>query len=347
MSNTVTIRSIRQADVPEDAEAHLENLEEERLGEAFDALVPLTALLPADSPRLGGRDETHSALLAEVESDLPPILVHRRTMRVVDGMHRLRAAEMRGASEIRIRFFDGDENEAFLLAVKANVAHGLPLSLADRKAAALRIMASHPQWSDRAVAVATGLARRTVAHIRSRSTGAVSQLNSRVGLDGRARPLSSADGRRQASELFEQYPGVTLREVASASGISVATARDVRERIRNGEDPVPPRVRRAEAVARATDLRQETGRSGGRVETIDLDSAFHRLARDPRLRLNDSGRRLLRWLNANAIGRGERDVLLDAVPSYCASVVAGLAREYARMWHEVADELDHRARSAS
>ncbi|MFD0205640.1 MULTISPECIES: ParB/RepB/Spo0J family partition protein [Saccharothrix] len=324
----------------------VEHLEDEQRREAFDAIVPLTALLPADSPRLGGRDEKHSELLAETEAELPPILVSSRTMRVVDGMHRLRAAEIRGATEIRIRFFDGDEHEAFVLAVKANVAHGLPLSLADRKAAAVRIMATHPQWSDRAVAVATGMAPRTVSNLRSRSTG-VSLLSRRVGLDGRTRPISSADGRRQASELFERRPGVTLREVASASGISVATARDVRERIRNGEDPVPAGVRRAGVVAHATVPRQDAGRPGGVVEPIDLDSAFHQLARDPRLRLNDAGRRLLRWLNANAIGRGQRDALLDAVPGYSASVVAGLARGYARMWHEVADELDHRARNAS
>ncbi|MCC8251529.1 ParB/RepB/Spo0J family partition protein [Saccharothrix luteola] len=328
---------------------HVEHLEDARAAEVFDAVVPLTALLPADSPRLGGSDETHSALLAEADAELPPILVHRKTMRVVDGMHRLRAAELRGASDIRVRFFDGDEHEAFVLAVKANTTHGLPLSLADRKTAAVRIMTSHPQWSDRAVAVAVGLARRTIARIRSRSTGGVSQLNSRVGLDGRARPLSSANGRRQAGELFEQRPGATLREVASASGISLATARDVRERIRHGEDPVPPGVRRAGGVARAADGRRGPKQVDGVAEPIDLASAFHRLASDPSLRLSDAGRRLLRWLNAsaNAVGREERGDLLDAVPSYCVPVVAGLAREYARMWHEVADELDHRGRSAS
>ncbi|MFC7729983.1 hypothetical protein [Actinomadura keratinilytica] len=69
---------------------------------------------------------------------LPPILVHRRTMRVVDGMHRLRAARLQGRCEIGVRFVDGPDADVFVAAVRANIGHGLPLSLADREAAAAR-----------------------------------------------------------------------------------------------------------------------------------------------------------------------------------------------------------------
>src|ERR1051326_1883704 len=54
--------------------------------------VPLLSLLPADSPRLNGEDRAHILRLAETETPLPPILVDKRTMRVIDGMHRLMAA---------------------------------------------------------------------------------------------------------------------------------------------------------------------------------------------------------------------------------------------------------------
>jgi hypothetical protein len=57
-------------------------------------------------------------------------------MRVIDGMYRLLAARMRGDSEIEARFFEGDDASSYVLAVKSNVEHGLPLSLADRKVAA-------------------------------------------------------------------------------------------------------------------------------------------------------------------------------------------------------------------
>ena len=56
--------------------------------------------------------------------------------------------------------FDGDDQNSFVLAVKVNIAHGLPLSFADGEAAAARILAFCPQWPDRVVAVGTGLAGR-------------------------------------------------------------------------------------------------------------------------------------------------------------------------------------------
>ncbi|MEE3922534.1 ParB/RepB/Spo0J family partition protein [Micromonospora sp. BRA006-A] len=120
-------------------------------------LLPIACLRAADSPRLAGEDDLHAQTLAETDAPLPPILVHRGTMRVIDGMHRLRAAVLRGETQIAARLFDGTVEAAFVLAVQANVTHGLPLSLADREAAAQRILRSHPHWSDRAVATAAGL----------------------------------------------------------------------------------------------------------------------------------------------------------------------------------------------
>jgi hypothetical protein len=52
--------------------------------------------------------------------------------------HRLRAAVANGQEAVDVRYFDGSAADAFLRAVEANVKHGLPLSLADRRAAAQR-----------------------------------------------------------------------------------------------------------------------------------------------------------------------------------------------------------------
>ncbi|MGH3683128.1 MAG: ParB/RepB/Spo0J family partition protein, partial [Natronosporangium sp.] len=109
------------------------------------------------SPRLHGEDVSHTRLLAQTHASLPPILVHWPTMRVVDGVHRVQAARLRGETSIRAVFFDGDENAAFVKAVEANVSHGLPLSIDDRRVAAARIIALYPDWSDRAVAASAGL----------------------------------------------------------------------------------------------------------------------------------------------------------------------------------------------
>ena len=44
----------------------------------------------------------HIARLAEAETRLPPILVDRRTMRVIDGMRRLIAASLKGQETIDV-----------------------------------------------------------------------------------------------------------------------------------------------------------------------------------------------------------------------------------------------------
>lgn len=87
-------------------------------------------------------------------------------MRVIDGMHRVRAAQIRGETEIRATFFVGDDSEAFVAGVRANTTHGLPLSLEDREAAARRIVELFPDWSNRAIASVSGLSDKTVGAIR-------------------------------------------------------------------------------------------------------------------------------------------------------------------------------------
>lgn len=54
-------------------------------------------------------------------------------MRVVDGMHRLRVAQLKGYETIEATFFGGGEDDAFIMTVTANMGHGQPLALADRE----------------------------------------------------------------------------------------------------------------------------------------------------------------------------------------------------------------------
>jgi ParB-like chromosome segregation protein Spo0J len=113
------------------------------------AKIPIDSLLPANSPRSHGEDDEHIQRLAETEAELPPILVQQGTMRVIDGMHRLRAVILNGRRSIEVEFFDGGDEEAFIRAVEQNVAHVLPLTLADRKEAVARILGVRPELSDR------------------------------------------------------------------------------------------------------------------------------------------------------------------------------------------------------
>ncbi|MFI0908751.1 ParB/RepB/Spo0J family partition protein [Streptomyces sioyaensis] len=277
--------------------------------------------------------------LTEQDGPLPPIVVHRATMRVIDGMHRLRAAERRGEEEIEVCFFDGIEEDAFLLAVKLNEAHGLPLSVDDRAAAAARIIKTRPQWSDRRIAEATGLAATTIGAIRRRSTVSGPQLNVRIGKDGKARPLSAADGRRRAHRILVDNPRAPLREVARTAGVALATARDVRARVDGGQDPVPPKVREAEARAAATRRRhrEEVERQLGLARA---ESVLRRLRRDPSLRLTAVGRTLLQLLSLHAVSAEEWQRLVAGVPPHVRQMVAEVARVCAQRWLDLARRME-------
>nr|WP_042187341.1 ParB/RepB/Spo0J family partition protein [Kibdelosporangium sp. MJ126-NF4]CEL18014.1 StrR protein [Kibdelosporangium sp. MJ126-NF4]CTQ90758.1 StrR protein [Kibdelosporangium sp. MJ126-NF4] len=288
--------------------------------------IAVAALLPADSPRCAGESDEHVRALANSGAVLPPIIVHRSSMRVIDGMHRLKAAQARGHAQIDVRFFDGNEADAFVLAVRANTTHGLPLSSADREASAIRIFATHPEWSDRAIAAATGLSTRTVSAIRARTTGAGHQLNTRVGRDGRVRPVDPAAGRRRAHQVIRTRPTASVRDIAREAGVGIGTARDVRERLRRGEDPVPEGLRRPAA------------------QDNELLPLLRNLMKDPSLRFTEHGRKLLRVLGAIAMSAEEYKPMAKVVPHYCATAVAELARRCADVCRELAEELEKRER---
>lgn len=289
-------------------------------------MLPISTLKLGESPRTGGVNDEHVRLLVEIGRLMPPIIVHRPTMRVIDGVHRLRATQLSAGDHIEARFFDGDEDDAFVLAVEANAANGLPLSLADRKAAAARIVMTHPSRSDRWIASVSCLAPATVGTIRRCSTVENAQSNTRIGQDGRARPIDSAEGRRLAGELMRADPNRSLRDIARAVGIAPSTVLDVRNRLRCGEDLVPARRERESAA------RTAPGSPQRHVPTEpDPMSIMRTLRNDPSLRFNETGRALLRWLDNHTM-TGESAPPVEGIPVHCATTVAALARHNARFW---------------
>ncbi|MFV2103628.1 transcriptional regulator protein [Micromonospora sp. LOL_024] len=267
-------------------------------------------------------------------------MVHRTTRRVLDGMHRVRAAMQRGEDTIAVEYFDGDEAAGFVAAVQANVMHGLPLSLADREAAAAKLVNMLPQRSDRWIASVTGLAARTVAAVRARGGAVNAGAGARIGRDGRVRPLNTAEARREASNVILERPEASLREVARIVGLSPATVRDVRERMRRGIDPVPELQRAGEDLNPVTGPRGERPvlwgvRRGGR----DVQTLLEILKGDPALRFSETGRSLLRWLSSQAEGAAAWRKVVNGVPPHCAYVVAELAAGCADEWSAFAADL--------
>ena len=209
-----------------DSGARLERGDADAGYQGFDASadvewMTIAELVLSDSPRSAGEDSEHTQTLAESKSgaELPPIVVQRGTNRVIDGRHRVRAARLRGEEVIRGRFFDGDDASAFVLAVRLNVQHGLPLSLADRKTAARRILREQVAWSNRAIASVAGLSPKTVAALRE-ETGQPAAASQRAVTD---RPDALLRSLRSDPSLRLNQSGRLLLSILAVAGMDPPT----------------------------------------------------------------------------------------------------------------------------
>lgn len=319
--------------------------------------VDLDSLVTQGSPRSLGEDESHIQRLIEVEGTLPPILVHRPTMRVVDGFHRVAVARRKGLAQIQTYFLDDSEDSAFIIAVRENISHGLPLPLADRRSAAQRILRTHPHWSDRAIATTTGLSAKTIATIRC-SIAEDPHLNYRLGQDGRIRPTNAASARQMAAELIKANPDASLREIANQVGISPSTVRDVRSRLEAGEDletiPNPggqdtgydhdDRQPSSEGVTQTEEVSKYRAKpiSKGAHRPSDVSPVLASLSRDPTLRLNAEGRDLLRWLHQHVVNASDGYKIPEALPAHCVDHLIELANRCSANWASLAKQLNNR-----
>jgi ParB-like chromosome segregation protein Spo0J len=293
--------------------------------------VPVNAVAPGPYLREAGTDHAHVQLLADASSSsaLPPILIQRSSHRVIDGMHRLAAAKLRGDDTVSAYLIDCTDEEALVLAIKSNTLHGLPLSKADRISGAKRILMSHPDWSDRAVASVTGMSARSIAVLRNRSSGEVVSFDKRLGRDGKRRPVTAADGRRRAAAYISSHPDASLRQVAREADVSVGTVHSMRRLMRQGTDPVAPAVTRPESGGPQVTDRSRTAvapsQSAGAITPHAQDTRHYRapaawsgksakIANDPALRYTEGGRAFLRWMTQHALRAEDWRELVSAVP---------------------------------
>ena len=203
----------------------------------------LRRLRPGASLRDRPIDTDHVERLAATGGEWPPLLVRASDLVVIDGLHRLAAAMRLQLGTTTVTLFDGSTEDALVAAIRTNVAHGLPLTVSERKNAALQLLGRRQESSDRMVAGICGLAASTVRQLREpqseQPVATIVQLTRRLGRDGRARPLDRTELRRQIIDTLHQDPTASLRIIAARTGASPATVRAVRQRLAEPPDPAP------------------------------------------------------------------------------------------------------------
>ena len=316
--------------------------------------VLLSSLRPGFFMRQLGMDATHVQLLVDAasSSQLAAILIQKHSLRVIDGMHRIEAARLRGEESVNARLVDCSDEEAFILAVKSNTLHGLPLSRADRIAGAKQILEWHWDWSDRAVAAASGLGAKTIAGLRHRSGVEVPDISKRLGRDGKRRPITGIDGRKRAAEYLAMRPDAPLREVAREADVSLGTVHDVRSKLRRGIDPTTvgkraaPPEQEASGSAKEADYARPSPANGPCLRQVrrirpaaSWGTISPKLASDPSVRYTEGGRAFLRWMSMRVMQPGEWKDIVDAVPAHWSPDVSLIAESIGDAWHEFAGHL--------
>ena len=163
-------------------------------------------------------------------TSFPPLLVIRRGERqvVIDGHHRLAAARRAGLPTIAVQIVDADPREAILMALAANGRHGLPLTSADRRKVALRMLAD-PEWSawsDSEIARRCGASAMSVGRWRGRrSATSTPARRTRKYRDGRG-----TERTMNTTELGRKGPGAKARAQRNAAGEPARTGEGTPQR---------------------------------------------------------------------------------------------------------------------
>ena len=293
------------------------------------AEVDLRLLQPGRSWRAGALDESHLGRLMETPSRWSAVLVHQASMTVVDGCHRLEAARRLGRRALEARLLSCSEGFARLVALQANLQHGLPLTLQERREAAIDVFIDNPSWSDSRVAQLCGLSRRTVANLRrSRPDQETADVPAtaapllRVGRDGRSYPIKPEVVReRIIAELAEKTKD-SLRTIALRTGSSPETVRRVRRNLAQADLPATPPGWPPQGLLPAS--------LGEPPATLTEDSACNS---------TEAGRAFARWFDSLAVDHSDLSANVKAVPLNRVYIIIDEAERRAELWKLFADQL--------
>ena len=160
------------------------------------------------SPR-AGIDKTTVAIYAASFDQLPPIDVFwiedRDGWWLVDGWHRYGAAHELGLAYLEANEHQGTFDDALEFAYDANLKHGKPLTLGERKDAAKLKLRRHTERSNVWIAQECGLSDPTIGTLRDEleSTSKIERLDKLLGRDGAWRPRAMPKAEEPEPEPIE------------------------------------------------------------------------------------------------------------------------------------------------
>jgi ParB-like chromosome segregation protein Spo0J len=300
-------------------------------------LLPVSELKPDSSLRENGIDSQHVAVLCELEGQWSPVLVHGPSNLVVDGAHRVAAARRLGLTTIPAQIFDGPMNNAFVESVRRNSRHGLPLTVNDRMRAARRIVSLFPEWSDRRIAKVCALSSTTVGKVRREaSTVDATHTSTRVGIDGRRRPVQPGATRQRVLEALERNPTGSLRSIAAEACASPETVRTIRNSLQADGAALGPNPRML--------LDSHLGHLGGPLgASAPEPEVLKAIQDDSALSSCTNHEGLMTWLeSASEVERWP--LFVDVIPRGRVYELADQARRLSEQWALFARALESRAK---
>jgi hypothetical protein len=210
-------------------------------------------------------DNDHVERLSLGVEALPPIDVVKLTearFGILAGYHRVAASRLAGKKTVRVVVHDLETEQWHPFAVRSNLKHGLPLTMAQRREAARRMLLDNPRRSDRDIAADSGLSAPTVGKLRHQAIEddepGVKDLHLRVGRDGKSYPVPPAKGDAIERVVIEQGPGTGLSpgdDVEELWQASAANPIEVIEEMQEGN----------EHFARAVEVLSQIGQPSGDV----------------------------------------------------------------------------------
>ncbi len=302
------------------------------------------------SPRQMKVDHDHVAALADVVDRLPPVVVDERTMTVIDGVHRVEAYRKLGRSRIPALMFRGNDMEALVIAIQANIQHGKPLNRGERQEAARALLHECPERSDRWVGEVCGVSHTTVAVLRRSVSAADAKV--RMGRDGRRRPVDPSLGQAAVARVMAENPTASIRQAAGAAGVAPSTVQRLAAGLARSQKPPLPAVG---FTVRATVGGSHDDRPHGDPPHGDPphgdrphdDRPHGDLVADPVRHSSCEGAEVTTWLARTSVSVEDLYAHLASLPLSRVYEVADECRRRARSWAQMADALEARVRRGS